>query len=323
MDHRIAQRLRWIELFEKTNDAGLVCRRCGISRPTLRLWVRRYQQHGQDGLADRSRRPNSSPTAKVFEQQEQWILALRRRRLGARRIQGELLREHDCKLSLATIHKVLKRHNQQPLKRSRLSRKKKHRYERPVPGDRIQMDTCKIAPKLYQYTAIDDCTRVRVLAIYTRRTAANSLLFLEKVIEEMPFPIQRIQTDRGREFFAYAFQEQMMEYGIKFRPNKPASPHLNGKVERSQKTDLEEFWATVDLASDDLEKKLDDWQVYYNEFRPHGSLHGQTPWERWGELSLKTPFNDEVEALYDPSKERIQDQNYRVDLELRKLKASV
>jgi transposase InsO family protein len=323
MDHKIAQRLHWVELFEKTMDAGLVCRRCGISRPTLRLWGRRYQQHGQNGLTDRSRRPTNSPATKVFERQEQWILTLRCRRLGARRIQSQLLREHDCKLSLATIHKVLKRHDQQPLKHSRLSRKKKHRYERPVPGDRIQMDTCKIAPKLYQYTAIDDCTRVRVLAIYSRRTAANSLLFLEKVIVEMPFPVQRIQTDRGREFFAYVFQEQMMEYGIKFRPNKPASPHLNGKVERSQKTDLEEFWATVDLASLDLEKKLDDWQVYYNEFRPHGSLHGQTPWERWGELSIKTPFTDEVEALYDTSKERIQDQNYRVDLELRKLKASV
>ncbi|EKI30016.1 integrase core domain protein, partial [Escherichia coli ARS4.2123] len=51
----------------------------------------------------------------------------------------------------------------------------------------------------------------------------------------MPFPIQRSQTDRGREFFAVKVQERLKEYGIKFRPNKPASPHLNGKVERSQK----------------------------------------------------------------------------------------
>lgn len=78
----------------------------------------------------------------------------------------------------------------------------------------------------------------------------------------MPFPIQRLQIDRGREFFAYVFQERMMEYGIKFRPNKPASPHLNGKVERSQKTDLEEFWSTVDLMSPNLEKQLDEWQIY-------------------------------------------------------------
>lgn len=61
------------------------------------------------------------------------------------------------------------------------------------------MDTCKIAPGLYQFTAIDDCTRYRVTGLYPRRAAENNEL-LEKVVEEMPFPIQRIQTDRGREF---------------------------------------------------------------------------------------------------------------------------
>jgi transposase InsO family protein len=178
------------------------------------------------------------------------------------------------------------------------------------------MDTCKIAPGLYQYTAIDDCTRIRVLALYKRRSAANSLLFLEKVIEEFPFPIQRIQTDRGREFFAYAFQEKLMEYGIKFRPVKPASPHLNGKVERSQRTDLEEFYATVDLRAEDLAARLDDWQSHYNEFRVHGSLDGRTPWEVWYERARLTPLFEEVEALYDDSAERIRHPNYRIDLQL-------
>lgn len=68
------------------------------------------------------------------------------------------------------------------------------------------------------------------------------------MIEQFSFPIQRIQSDRGLEFFAQKVQEKFMEYGIKFRPVKPASPHLNGKVERSQKTDLEEFYATADLS---------------------------------------------------------------------------
>jgi transposase InsO family protein len=119
------------------------------------------------------------------------------------------------------------------------------------------MDVCKIAPGLYQYTAIDDCSRYRVLGLYPRRTAANTLDFLERVIEEMPFAIQRIQTDRGREFFAYKVQERLLEWAIKFRPIKPRSPHLNGKVERSQKTDLDEFWSSVDLKEDDLQEKLD------------------------------------------------------------------
>lgn len=92
------------------------------------------------------------------------------------------------------------------------------------------MDTCKIGPGLYQYTSVDDCTRYRVLRLYSRRTAANTLDFIDCVIEEMPFPIQRFQTDRGREFFAVKVQEKLKEYCIKFRPNKPASPHLMAKL---------------------------------------------------------------------------------------------
>jgi transposase InsO family protein len=115
------------------------------------------------------------------------------------------------------------------------------------------MDTCKIGPNLYQYTAIDDCTRCRVLQIIKKRTASNTLDFLEKVLEQIPFPIQRVQTDRGMEFFAEKVQWRLMEYGIKFRPNKPGSPHLNGKAGRSQKTDKEEFYSTVDLNAGNLE----------------------------------------------------------------------
>lgn len=44
------------------------------------------------------------------------------------------------------------------------------------------MDTCKIASGLYQYTSIDDCTRYRVLRLYNRRTAANTLDFLDCVM---------------------------------------------------------------------------------------------------------------------------------------------
>ena len=140
------------------------------------------------------------------------------------------------------------------------------------------MDTCKIAPGIYQYTAIDDCSRYRVLDVFNRRSAANTLIFIDKVIEEMPFPIQRIQTDRGTEFFAEKVQRKLMDYGIKFRPNKPGSPHLNGKVERSKRTDKEEFYSTVNLNLDELKNEtLPEWQHYYNWQRAHGSLKGKTP----------------------------------------------
>ncbi|MCW8883891.1 MAG: helix-turn-helix domain-containing protein, partial [Motiliproteus sp.] len=50
MSREIQQRLQWVRLFEESGDAGLVCRRCGISRPTLRKWWRRYQADGEEGL---------------------------------------------------------------------------------------------------------------------------------------------------------------------------------------------------------------------------------------------------------------------------------
>ena len=100
---------------------------------------------------------------------------------------------------MATIHKVLCQNQVKPV--VKFQRKADFiRYERPVPGDWVQMDTCKIGSGLYQYTSVDDCTRYRVLRLYSRRTTTNTLDFIDCVIEEMPFPIQRFQTDRGREF---------------------------------------------------------------------------------------------------------------------------
>lgn len=48
-----------------------------------------------------------------------------------------------------------------------------------------------------------------------------------------------------------------------FRPIPPRSPHLNGKVERSQQTDWVEFYATADLADPDLPLEI------RREYQPH------------------------------------------------------
>jgi transposase InsO family protein len=305
----------WIRLYEEIGNAGIVCRRCGISRPTLRKWWQRYRTEGAAGLATRSSRPHCSPGRKVFQQEEALILELRRgRRLGIKRLRNELIREHALKLALDTIHKVLVRHGERYLKRRPLRRKGTRRYSRPVPGDRVQVDVCKIAPKLYQYTAIDDCSRFQVVGLYPRRTAANTIHFLERVREEMPFAIQRIQTDRGQEFFAYQVQDQLRDWHIKFRPIRPRSPHLNGKVERAQRTALEEFWPTMDLADTALSDQLDEWQTFYNWQRPHGALGGRTPIDRVCELIAKIPPSEDVWDAYDPAKERIRTQDYRWDV---------
>jgi transposase InsO family protein len=258
---------------------------------------------------------------KVFADQEALILSLRReRRLGVKQLRNELIRQHDLTLSLDTIHRTLVRNGEQVLKRPRRWRKGTRRYSRPIPGDRVQMDVCKIRPGVYQYTAIDDCSRYKVLGVYSRATAANTLDFLERLIEEMPFPIQRIQTDRGREFFAEAVQQRLMDWAIKFRPIPPRSPHLNGKVERTHRADREEFWDTVDAKDPEIEAKLAEWQHHWNWHRPHTALGGMSPIDRVCELLDKTPLGEAVEAAYDGSRERIRIADYRLDTALAQLK---
>jgi transposase InsO family protein len=173
------------------------------------------------------------------------------------------------------------------------------------------MDTRKIRPGLYQYTAIDDCTRWQVLGLYPRRTAANTRHFLKHMLEEMPFPVQRVQTDRGGEFFAYEVQDDLRERQVKFRPNRPRAPHLNGKVERVQRTALEEFWPTVDPEGPGLAAELEAWRTFYNHHRPHSALGGGTPAERIAELAPEIPSLEAIQAAYDPSREPIRRQNTR------------
>jgi transposase len=120
VEQAIHTRLKWVQLYQNTNDAGLVCRRCGISRPTLRKWWRRFQTDGEDGLHELSRRPHKTPPPKVTPHHEKLILQFRKERnLGAKRIQAELLRHHNWLISTATIWKVLARHQVPPLRRHR------------------------------------------------------------------------------------------------------------------------------------------------------------------------------------------------------------
>jgi transposase InsO family protein len=309
-------RLGWIRLHEQVGNAGLVCRRCGIARPTLREWWRRYQAEGVAGLEARGHRPHRSPNRKAFAEQEALILGLRREReLGIKMPRNEPARRHGLRLALDTIHEVLVRHGENRLKRPRLRRKGTRRYRRPVPGDRARMDTCKIRPGLDQHTAIDDCSRRQVLGPYPRRTAADTLDFLDRVAAGMPFPVQRVQTDRGQEAFAHEVQDRLRDRlrdrRVKSRPNRPRAPHLDGKVERVQRTALEGFRPTVDPKDPALAARLEGWRTFYDHHRPHGALGGGTPAERIAELAPTIPTREAVHAAYDPSREFIRSQNTR------------
>jgi len=137
--------------------------------------------------------------------------------------------------------------------------------------------------KYYQFTAIDDCTRIRVLRVYRRNDQKTAIQFLDYLLERLPFAVESIQTDNGAEFQT-GFHWHVLDRGIRHVYIKPATPRLNGKVERSHRIDSEEFYRLLDgVVIDDTElfaDKLREWEDFYNFHRPHGGLGGQTPYER-------------------------------------------
>lgn len=117
------------------------------------------------------------------------------------------------------------------------------------------MHVTKVRPKTHQCTAVDDCIRLRVLCLYSDKSLNSSLSFLKQVVKAFPFPIQRVQTDWGTEFYSNPLQEALASHSIKYCPIKPRSPHPNGKVERSQETGKEKFYALLDMQAKQFGRK--------------------------------------------------------------------
>jgi transposase InsO family protein len=86
-------------------------------------------------------------------------------------------------------------------------------------------------------------------------------------------------TDNGHEFQS-KFHWHAEDCGIIHRYIKPASLHLNGKVERSHLTDHQEFYQLLSYSDDkNLRQQLAEWEAFYNYHRPHMALKGKTPYE--------------------------------------------
>ncbi len=282
---------RRLRIIEHASTKGNVCKTCryfGIGRATFYRWKKKYDLGGEEGLAPKppvgKRWPNQLPDEVVEK-----ILHLRTKyHLGQQRIEWYLARYHGIKVSGSSIYRTLIRNGLRRLPRN-VGRRKVHtkRYAKRVPGHHIQLDVKFLTfkgprgkkIKRYQYTAIDDATRIRALKVYERHTQKNAINFVDYVIDKFPFRIQPFRTDRGHEWQAQ-FHWHVEDKGIRHVYIKPRSPQLNGKVERSHRTDEEEFYQLLSYKDDvDLEKKLARWERFYNLDRPHGAHNGRSPYE--------------------------------------------
>lgn len=258
----------------------------GVSRATLWRWRKRYKRFGVAGL---NPSPRASRRRRITPETEAEILRIRRERgYGPQRIQLYLKRFQDLVVSSCTVWNVLRRNKMPALYITRYNKPAMvafRRYVKSSPGETIQMDVKFIRNpsaarrKLCQFTAVDDCTRYRVIRIYARNTTRNAIDFFETVKQVFPAKIREVQTDNGAEF-ATEFGFHLAQQQIKHRLIRPRTPRLNGKVERSHRTDEQEFYSKQNFTDEeDLKKKLAGWEKHYNQERGHMALDGQTPAE--------------------------------------------
>ena len=217
------------------------------------------------------------------------VLHLRRTyHLGPLRIVWYLERSHGITISKAGVSRVLRRHGLNRLP-SRVGRRAvhTHRYAKQVPGHHVQGDVTVLklvgkdgrATRRYQYTAIDDATRIRALTGYTRHTQKNAMPCLDDVITTCPFRMPTGRTDRGHECQAQCHWH-LADHGIRHVYITARTPQLNGKVERSHRTDTQAFCQLLTYTGNvDLNEKLVAWENFYNDQRPHGAFQGKTPYE--------------------------------------------
>ena len=166
------------------------------------------------------------------------------------------------------------------------------------PGERVQIDvkvvprSCIATPglKLYQYTAIDEYSRYRVLGAYEEQSTYSSADFLRKVVaafKRKGITVECVQTDNGFEFtnrFANSrrelptlFEAEAARLGIRHKLIRPYTPRHNGKVERSHREDQRRFYATHRFWSlDDFGRQLAACQSRSND-RPMRPLNWLSP----------------------------------------------
>ena len=267
VQREIQRKLRVLQHAERTGQVSKTCRYFGIGRASFYRWKRAYERDGEDGLANAKPIPKSSPNQTPVEVEEKVLHLRRKYHLGPERIMWYMARYHAVRMSDATIYRTLKRHGLNRLPRgTRLRKIHTKRYNKQVPGHHIQMDVKFLTfigkndqkVRRFQYTAID---------------------FVNHIIDKFPFRIREIRTDNGHEFQA-KFHWHVEDLGIRHAYIKPSSPQLNGKVERSHRSDSQEFYQLLTYKGDvDLEERLDEWERFYNFHRPHGAFKGKTPYE--------------------------------------------
>ncbi len=280
-----------------------------MHRKTIYRWREKYDGTAES-LKNKSRRPHRHPNQHTQEEIKLIkdykyknkdtglvVLWVKLKRAGYTRTVTSLYREMQ----------------RQGIYKKTPSKKKEYEpkpYEKMThPGERVQIDVKYVPTKnltkevreldgrYYQYTAIDEYTRKRVLWASKEQSTSASAEFVDIVIKKFPFKIECIQTDNGFEFTnrlnsnettkKTMFENKLERLGIRHKLIKPKTPRHNGKVERSHRKDQERFYYNKIFCSfEDFKNRLKYWEKEYNNF-PMKPLGWKSPNEQLEEYKLK------------------------------------
>ena len=272
----------------------------GVSRSSVKRWKKRYDGTWKS-LLERSHRPNSHP--RQHTETEEMIISKafwkKYQRYGWYGVYEEA-KANGYTRSLSGLIYAAKRLDLVEQGKQRETRRHDRRYpELLVPGEKVQIDVKEVPynclrgnlvrdnKHLYQWTAIDECTRIRFIYGFEEHTPENSVKFLRMLVKVFPFKIQTIQTDNGTEFtYKYIsdteecpFDKALRELGIAHKLIPPRTPWHNGKVERSHRNDQRYFydWETF-RSVEELNRKLAEHLIWSNN-KPMRTLKNKCPRE--------------------------------------------
>jgi transposase InsO family protein len=276
----------------------------GISRATGYKWLARWRAEGDAGLHDRSSTAHRQP-GKTPADLEARVCALRTAlKRGPRRL-GPLLG-----LPPSTVHAVLVRHSLHRLAwLDRPTGQLIRRYERDRPGELIHVDVKKLGRipdggghKVlgrqagratrssmgfdYIHSAVDDHSRLAYSEAHPDEKAVTCAAFLRRAAAFFADcgidRVERVLTDNAWPYRkSFAWQQALADLGAAGKLTRAYRPQTNGKVERFNRTLLDE-WAYLRPYTSNTERTaaLADFLHTYNHHRCHTALGGKPPISR-------------------------------------------
>lgn len=251
-----------------------------ITRQCIYKWKERYDGSWKS-LIERSHRPHSHPNQHTQEERD-LIMRHWQHNKDDKMVLWDTIRKKGYTRHYNSMIRVLNKMIKDEEKTKQKANKPKPYQRAEYPGQKIQIDV-KFVPlrcvvnrqKYYQYTAIDECTRVVFREIYDEHSTYSSKDFLIKLIKAFQFPIREVQTDNGAEFTKALlvknpedkslFEKALEELGIKYHRIRVATPQHNGKVERQHRIDEIRFYNKVRMYSlEDGRKQIAEYNKRSN-----------------------------------------------------------